>query len=91
MIKILKNKAKCRRIQRRVPKFVFDLGQVWEAKIYSRTAGKDGRTHMQILTGDTINKSEWMEFEFYDLCCIGKIGIIRQKSILAYGLEFHIR
>ena len=40
---------------------------VWEADIYSRTAGKDGRTALEILTGDTIEISEWLEFEFYDL------------------------
>ena len=40
---------------------------VWEADIYSRTAGKDGRLPLERLTGDTIYISEWLEFEFYDL------------------------
>ena len=40
---------------------------VWEAEIYSRTAGKDGRTDLEKLTGDTKDISEWLEFEFYDL------------------------
>ena len=28
-------------------------------------AGNYGRTHMEILKGDTIDISEWMESEFY--------------------------
>ena len=55
MIQILKEKAKRRRIWRRVPKRIWDLGLVWEAEIYSRTAGKYERTPMKRLTGDTIN------------------------------------
>ena len=40
---------------------------VWEAEIYSYTAGKDGRPYLERLTGDRIDISEWLEFEFYDL------------------------
>ena len=40
---------------------------VGEAEIYSRTAGKDGRPSLERLTGDTIDISEWLECEFYDL------------------------
>ena len=40
---------------------------VWEAEIYYRTAGKDGCSALEQLTGDTIDISEWIEFEFYDL------------------------
>ena len=43
------------------------FGLVWEAQIYSLTAVKDGRTPMEILIRDTINISEWTEFEFYYL------------------------
>ena len=39
---------------------------VWEADIYSRTAGKDGCPTLERLTGDMIDISEWLEFEFYD-------------------------
>ena len=59
MIKILKRKAKCRRIRMRVPKDVWDFGLVWEADIYSCTSVKDGRNPMERLTEDTINISEW--------------------------------
>ena len=40
---------------------------VWEAVIYYRTAGKDGRPYIEQLTGDTMDISEWLEFEFYEL------------------------
>ena len=66
-IGIIKAKAKKRRIRRRIPKKCWDFGIVWEAEIYSRTAGNDGRTAMERITGDTPDISEWLEFEFYDL------------------------
>ena len=40
---------------------------VWESEIYSHTVGKDGRPDLERLTGDMIDISEWLEFEFYDL------------------------
>ena len=61
MIKILKNKAKCRRIQRRVPKHIWDFGLVWEAEIYLCTAVKYGRTPMEIFTWDTVHISKCTE------------------------------
>ena len=66
-IKIVKDKAKRRRIRRQVPKRVWDFGIVWEAEIYSCTAGKDGQTALERITGDTPDISEWIEFEFYDM------------------------
>ena len=66
-IKIVKDKAKRRRIRRQIPKRVWDFGMVWEAEIYTRTAGKDGRTALERITGDTPDISEWIEFEFYDM------------------------
>ena len=60
MIKIFKNKARNRMIQRRILKCIWDFGLVWEAEIYSRTDGKYERSPMERLTGDTINISEWM-------------------------------
>lgn len=68
MIGIIKGKAKRRRIRRNVPQRVWDFGLVWESEIYSRTASKDGRTPFERITGDTIDISEWLEFEFYDIC-----------------------
>ena len=40
---------------------------VWEAQIYTRTAEKDGCPALEQLTGDMIDISEWLEFEFYDM------------------------
>lgn len=68
IIGIIKQKTKRRRINRNIPKRLWDFGMVLEAEIYSRTSGKDGRTSMDRLTGDTNDISEWIEFEFYDLC-----------------------
>ena len=57
MIEILKIKANRGRIQRRVPKRVWDFGIVLEAETSSRMDGKDGQTPMERLTGDTIDIS----------------------------------
>ena len=46
---------------------MWDFHIVWEAQIYSRTVHKDHSTPLEALTGDTIDISEWTEFEFYDL------------------------
>ena len=67
MIKIVKSKSERRIIWRRVPKIIWYFSLVLEAEIYSRTAVKCGQNPMEILTGDTIDISEWTEFEFYYL------------------------
>ena len=67
VIKIIKGKAKRIRVQRNIPKRVWDFDMVLEADIYYRTAGKDGHPALELLTGDTIDISEWLEFEFYEL------------------------
>ena len=43
VIKIIKGKAKIRRFQRNIHKRVWYFGMVWEAEIYHRTVGNDGR------------------------------------------------
>ena len=40
---------------------------VWEAQIYSRTVHRNHNTPLEALTDDTVDISEWKEFEFYDL------------------------
>ena len=40
---------------------------VQEADMYSCTAGNGEHPDIERLTGDTMDISEWMEFEFYDL------------------------
>ena len=63
---IIQGKSKRRRVQRNIPKRVWDFDIVWEAEIYFRTAGKDGCPALERLTGDTIDISEYLEFGFYD-------------------------
>ena len=65
--KIIKGKARRRRVQRNITKRVREFGMVWKADIYYRTAGKDGHPDLERSTGDKIDISEWLEFEFYDL------------------------
>jgi len=67
MIGVLSKKVKARRARRRIPKCVWDFHIVWQAQIYSRTVHKDHSTPLEVLTEDTIDFSEWTEFEFYDL------------------------
>ena len=66
-INIIKGRFKRRRVQRNIPKRVWDFGMVWEEEIYSRTTGKDRRPSLERLIGDTIDIYEWLEFELYDL------------------------
>ena len=40
---------------------------VWEDYIYYLPVVKDGLSALEILTGDTLEISEWLEFELYDL------------------------
>ena len=67
VINIIKGKSRRRRVQINILRRVWDFGVVWESEIYSRTAVKYGRPDLERLTGDTIDISEWMEFDFYDL------------------------
>ena len=56
-------------VKRRVPKRVWDFAIVWESEILSRMCRhKNTFTGIERLTGDTVDISEWLEFEFYDLC-----------------------
>ncbi|GFH55424.1 hypothetical protein CTEN210_11900 [Chaetoceros tenuissimus] len=68
VIGILKSKWKRRMVRRNVPAKVWDFGLVWEAEIYTRTAKPGGRTGIEAVTGETQDISEWLNFEFYDLC-----------------------
>ena len=68
-VRELKRRWKQRIIKRRAPKRVWYLGIVWEEKISSSLC-RHGSTTSGIdrITGDTPGISEWLEFEFYDLC-----------------------
>ena len=39
-----------------------------QSEIYSNTAKPGGRTGIEVATGATPYISEWLDFEFYDLC-----------------------
>ena len=62
MLNIIKGKAKHQRVRRSVPKQVWHLNIIFEAEIYSCTAGKDGITPMEGLIGDFIDILEWTKF-----------------------------
>ena len=68
-IRELKRRWKQRIIRRRAPKRIWDFGIVWEAQILSRMARHNNDfTGMERITGNTVDISEWLDFEFYDLC-----------------------
>ena len=56
-------------IRHRVPKRVWDFGIVWEGRILSQLC-QNGTAVSRIerIMGDTPDISEWLGFEFYDLC-----------------------
>ena len=56
-------------LMRRAPKFVWYFGTVYKSEImYRISRGHDGRTDVEIMTGDTVNIGKWTDSEFYDLC-----------------------
>ena len=59
---------------------------VWEAEIYSCTAGKDGRPALERSTVDTIDIFEQLEFEFYDLVWFGNNQSDDAKPMLVQWL-----
>jgi len=63
----LSKKLKSRRARRRIPRCVWDFHIIWETQIYSRTVHNNHTIPLEALTGDTVDISEWTEFEFYDL------------------------
>ena len=54
-------------IQKGAPKRVLDYGFVHQLGVLSRLArGKNGRTGIKKVTGNTPDISEWLDFDFYD-------------------------
>jgi hypothetical protein len=52
---------------RSIPSRLWDFGLIYESEIMSRTArGSEHRTGIERLTGDTVDISEWLDFELYD-------------------------
>jgi hypothetical protein len=68
MIKELKRKWRHRMVVRSIPTRLWDYGLEYIAEIMSRTArGKEGRTGVERLTGNSVDISERLDFEFYDI------------------------
>ena len=65
--KAIKGKYKIRIVQRNRSNRVQYFIMVWEDEIYYHTSGKYGIPYLERLTGDTIDISECMESDFYDL------------------------
>ena len=54
-------------IRKQVPKRLWDYGLIFESEIMTRTVrGKNKRTAYEIMTGETPDISEWLDFDFYD-------------------------
>ena len=64
----LKRRWKALMNEKQVPRRLWDYGMVYMAEIMSRTArGNEGIPGLQRVLGHTIDISEWLDFEFYDL------------------------
>jgi len=66
-IGVLRKKVRARRARRRIPKCIWDFHIIWEAQIYTRTVHRCNSIPLEALKGDTIDISDWTEFEFYGL------------------------
>ena len=66
-IREIKTKWKSRMRSNQVPSRLWDYGLVYIAEVQSILArGPDQRPGIERLTGDTIDISEWLDFDFYD-------------------------
>ncbi|KAI2501062.1 Reverse transcriptase (RNA-dependent DNA polymerase) [Fragilaria crotonensis] len=54
-------------LKRKVPPRLWDYGLVYETNILNRIPrGQQQRTGIELITGETPDISEWLDFEFYD-------------------------
>ena len=66
-IRELKKRWKTRMLEKKVPKRLWDYGLVYMAEILSITArGSNQRPGLEEIMGQTVDISEWLDFEFYD-------------------------
>jgi hypothetical protein len=66
-IREIKKKWKIRMREKNVPRRLWDYGLVHIAEIASITArGPNGRPGMEEILGQTVDISEWLDFDFYD-------------------------
>jgi hypothetical protein len=67
-IGFLAKRWKLRMQKKKVPTRLWDYGLVYESELLSRMSrGDDGRSGYEMVTGNTPDISEWLDFEFYDL------------------------
>ena len=63
----LKKRYKQKMIKKGAPKRVWDFGFFHQSGVLSRLAwGRNGRTVIEEVTGNTPDISEWLDFDFYD-------------------------
>jgi hypothetical protein len=63
----LKKRWRSRMLKKKVPTRLWDYGLVYESNILNRIPrGPQQRTGLEIVTGETPDISEWIDFEFYD-------------------------
>lgn len=66
-IREVKKKWKLRMREKNVPRRLWDFGLVYIAEITSIIArGTNGRPGMEEILGQTVDISEWLDFDFYD-------------------------
>ena len=67
-IGILKQQWQCCMVEHDVPRRLLDCGLKYEAEILSSIPrGQHSRLGLKILTGNSVDISEWIDFQFYDL------------------------
>ncbi len=63
----LKKRWRNRMLKRKVPPRLWDYGLIYESNILNRIPrGQQQRTGIEMVTGETPDISEWIDFEFYD-------------------------
>ncbi|KAI2495965.1 Reverse transcriptase (RNA-dependent DNA polymerase) [Fragilaria crotonensis] len=63
----LKKRWRNRMLKRKVPPRLWDYGLVYETNILNRIPrGQQQRTGIVLITGETPDISEWLDFQFYD-------------------------
>ena len=73
----LKKRWRNRMLKRKVPPRLWDYGLVYESNILNRIPrGPHQRTGIELVTGETPDISEWLDFEFYD-----RVWFYDQKKI----------
>ena len=59
----LKKRWRNRMVRKKVPKRLWDYGLIYESGILNRIPrGNNGRTGLEIVTGETPDISEWIDF-----------------------------